>query len=433
MKILQVITLLVCAAAIGFAQSSDKNTQAAGQQTAAEQQSSSAASAVAAARAQVAAHPGNPEPYVSLAVALCQTAKETSDASYYAQADDMVNHALTLTPDNFEALKARVAIALGRHEFASARDLATGLNKRTPDDVSVYGYLVDANVALGDYDEAEQAAQWMLNLRPGNVPALVRAAELREVFGDPEGAIEVLRMILDSTSPADNETRGWALTQIARLDLDSGKLDAAESTLAQAMAIVPDSPDTLRNLARLRSTQLRHAAAVDLLRRADKTSAQPDTLYALAEEMESAGLKEEAQHAFAEFEREALARSRYPDNYNRELVFYFADHAHKPAEALGIAQLEIARRRDVLTLDAYAWALYGNQQYSDAWKNIDAALKVGIRQAPIFLHASQIALKVNRPADAERYQRMAAELSAAGSTEARMPASHQRPGEIAAK
>ena len=60
-------------------------------------------------------------------------------------------------------------------------ELAEQLNQRAPDDVVVYGFLVDANVELGNYDAAVDAAQWMLDLHPGNVPALTRAAYLREL------------------------------------------------------------------------------------------------------------------------------------------------------------------------------------------------------------------------------------------------------------
>ena len=77
---------------------------------------------------------------------------------------------------------------LGQHRFAAALDLATALNRRVPDDLMVYGLLTDANIELGRYYEAaEKSAQWMLDLRPGNIPALTRAAYLRELFGDVEG------------------------------------------------------------------------------------------------------------------------------------------------------------------------------------------------------------------------------------------------------
>ena len=39
----------------------------------------------------------------------------------------------------------------------------------------------------------------MLDLRPGNVPAVTRAAYLREMFGDVEGALELMAQALDAT------------------------------------------------------------------------------------------------------------------------------------------------------------------------------------------------------------------------------------------
>ena len=56
-------------------------------------------------------------------------------------------------------------LLLGKHEFAAALEEAKKLNQRTPDDVMVYGFLTDANVELGNYADAENAANWMMNLR----------------------------------------------------------------------------------------------------------------------------------------------------------------------------------------------------------------------------------------------------------------------------
>ena len=109
---------------------------------------------------------------------------------------------------------------------------AQKLNKKMPDDVMVWGFLTDANVELGNYKDAENAAQWMLNLRPGNLPALTRAAYLRELFGDPEGALELMQMALDSTPPSEVEDRAWITTQMAHLKLAEGKTEQAEESAA---------------------------------------------------------------------------------------------------------------------------------------------------------------------------------------------------------
>ena len=68
---------------------------------------------------------------------------------------------------------------------------------------------------------------------------------------------------------------------------------------------------------------------------------------------------------------------------------------------------------------AYAWALYANGQYSEARKQIETALAVGIRDAKMFGHAGEISLKAGDKPAAERYLRQAAELNSVGSDQAR--------------
>ena len=111
-----------------------------------------------------------------LAMALARRARETSDVTYYAQAEDALKKSLALAHANLDGEKVHVWLLLGKHEFPAALDAAKVLNKRVPDDVLIYGFLTDANAELGNYKDAETAAQWMLDLRPGNLPAMTRAA-----------------------------------------------------------------------------------------------------------------------------------------------------------------------------------------------------------------------------------------------------------------
>jgi predicted Zn-dependent protease len=136
---------------------------------------------IAWAEAAIKAHPDRSQPYNELAVGYVNRVRETADPSYYDQAETAVHKSLELTPGNLEGQKARVMILLGRGDFAGSLDLAKTLNKKTPDDVLLYGFIADAAIELGEYADAEQAVQWMLDLRPGNVPALLRGATLRRL------------------------------------------------------------------------------------------------------------------------------------------------------------------------------------------------------------------------------------------------------------
>lgn len=338
-------------------------------------------------------NPKNFDAYNRLALGLARRARETSDTVYYNKADEAIAHSLELSPDNFEALKMRIWVLLGKHEFQQARDQARLLNKQMPDDLQVYGFLTDANAELGNYKEAEEACQWMLDLRPGNIPAFTRAAYLRELFGDIEGAIELMSKAYERTPVVEIEDRAWTLTQLGHLELMAGRTGNAEQILQQALMLFPNYHYALANLARVRSSQNKHGEAADLLKRRYDAAPHPENLYALAEELEKAGRQSEAKAAYAEFEKRALKESAIWDNSNRELTFYYANHAQKPAEALRVAQLEISRRHDVYTLDAYAWALHVNNRHNEAADNMNRALEVGIKDPDVLARAAIIRAK----------------------------------------
>ncbi|MGD1022794.1 MAG: tetratricopeptide repeat protein [Candidatus Sulfotelmatobacter sp.] len=360
------------------------------------------------ARQAIAEKPLQSAGYNLLATALVRRAQETSDAGFYTQAEDAVKKSLELAPDSFDTEKIRVSILLGEHEYPVALEAAKALNKRVPDDVMVYGLLTDANVELGNYKDAEVSAQWMLNLRPGNLPALTRAARLRELFGDGEGALELLDLAYQSTPPTETGERAGILTQMGRLRSASGNTEVAERFFRQALTLSPNYPSALGNLAQVRIAQKRYAEAVVLLEQRYQSAPRAANLYDLAEALQLAGRDGEAKKAFGEFEEKALAESSGMNNSNRELIFYYADHAHRPAKAMEVAQREYAWRHDVYTLDAYAWALHVNGQDAEARKRIETALAVGVRDERLLSHARDITLSMRTIAGGPHLERSGA-------------------------
>ena len=364
-------SLLMCASAAG----------------AAGQTASPAERGIDAAQKAIASRPDRHESYTELARAFTRRARETADTVYYDRAEAAIRHALQLSPGNFEAQKMQAWVLLGKHEFAQALELARRLNREVPDDLLVYGFLTDANVELGNYEDAEKACQWMLDLRPGNIPAFTRAAYLRELFGDVEGAIELMRAAYQRTSPTEVEDRAWMLTQVAHLELVAGRVDQAEQMAHDALALFPDYHYALATLAKVHTARGKHADAAAALERRYRAAPHPENLFALAAALARAGRTDEANAAFATFEAAALRESAGWDNANRELIFYYANHAQKPADALRIAEKEIARRQDVYTLDAYAWALHVNQRGGDAREQMARALAVGVRDPEVLARA----------------------------------------------
>lgn len=343
------------------------------------------------AQEQITKHPDHAPNYSSLAMAYARRARETSDVAFYTKAEETLERAFKVDPDNFEAKKVQAWLLLGRHEFARALEAATALNKRVPDDVTVYGYMADANAELGSYTDAVKAAQWMLNLRPGNIAGLTRAAYLRELHGDLTGAFDLMHMAYDATPFQEAEDRAWLLTQIAHLQLISGNLPEAESYANGALGVFADYHYALGTLAQVRLAQNRSEEAVALLEKRYAAAPHAENLFALAEALDRAGRKEDAAKAFAEFEQKALKESTIADNANHELIAYYVDYAHNTAKGLEIAHAELARRHDAFTLDAYAWSLAATGDYATANEQMQKALAFGVKDPKVLRHASEIA------------------------------------------
>ncbi len=368
---------------------------------------------IEAARKVLQKQPNRCLAYNDLAMALLRRARETGDTSYFAQAQAAIENSLRIQPDNFEAGQAHVVLLLAEHRYREALDKARALNHRMPDAVLVWGYIEENDAALGDYDQAEEAAQWMMNLRPGNMSAFLCGAALREDWGDVEGALDFLGKALQQNPPLETEESAWILTRMARLESMAGRPEKAEPLLRQALATFPDYYLSLEELANVRMAEHSYAEAVELLKRRNRNFPSTRSRYLAARALESAGRQAEADRAYAEFEREGRSQIEQPDNANRELIYYYADRAHQPSEALRIARFEIERRHDVWTLDAYAWALYANGQIAEARRQIEKALAVGARDAALFYHAGTIEAAAGDRAAGIRYAQQSIELNPA--------------------
>jgi tetratricopeptide (TPR) repeat protein len=363
---------------------------------------------ITAARHQIKANPKDTQPYDELALASIRRARETANPVYYDDAKQAISTGLMFAPNDFQLEKAHVALLLGIYEFAQAQKEAAKLNRRTPDDVTTYGYLAEADIALGEYQDAEKAAQWMLNLLPNNVPGLLIGAELRDLYGDSEGALELLNQAYSETPPTENEELAWIANDIAEVQIRSGKLEAASQVLEQSEKNFPRYPYTLRNLVQVKLEQHKYPEAVALLRHQEALTPvalvpTAQLLYRLARAEELAGQAREATATYAKFEAVAKPLINEPANTNRDLVFFYADRAGDAPQALNVAQYEIGLRHDVWTLDAYAWALYKIGRYTEADVQMQQALAVGVRSAQLFAHAGDIALKLGKPVEAGQY------------------------------
>ena len=84
------------------------------------------------------------------------------------------------------------------------------------------------------------------------------------VLGDTEGALDWLTSVFKLTNATEVEERAWLLTHIARIRLETGKLELADQLLSQSLEIFSEYYFTLDALAETRSEEGKYGDAVDL-------------------------------------------------------------------------------------------------------------------------------------------------------------------------
>jgi tetratricopeptide (TPR) repeat protein len=327
--------------------------------------------------------PGSAAAWVALGRAWIQQARAASDPALHLNAGAAASRALALDPRAAAALAIRGAVELDAHRFDDARRTAEAALAIAPEDLVALGVLADALVELGRYEAADAAAARMMALKP-SLPAYARASWLRWLRGDTGPALEAIRRGIDA-APA-GEPRAWALVQAAQVFLQRGDAAGAEAGYALALEVHPGYPPALVGQGRAALARGDAKGAVAALDEAFRRAPHAETAWLLGEARRAAGDRAGADRADADVDR--LGRAAEP----RVLALFLATRGASPGEAVRLAEEERARRPDVYSDDALAWALHRAGRAGDAWAAADRALRLGTPDARLLFHAGAIRL-----------------------------------------
>jgi predicted Zn-dependent protease len=167
---------------------------------------STTASQIADLRTKLATKPDDPATLRDLGLALLQRVRETADPSLYAQAEQALDRARTLAPDDPLVLVGIGGLLLGKHRFAEALETAHAALALAPQLPAAKAVEVDALVELGRYDDATTAAGELIALRV-DLTSLARLSYLRELHGNLDGAVAAMRQAAASPGPRAGEHR----------------------------------------------------------------------------------------------------------------------------------------------------------------------------------------------------------------------------------
>ncbi len=346
-----------------------------------------------------------------LATAYIQKMRETTDFSYIDRAENLIGRVLGSEGNNYEALRLRSEIQLERHQFAQVAQLSRDMIRIAPDDSWNWGTLGDALMELGDYDNAAEAYQKMVTLKP-NLSSYNRASYYRFVMGDAVGAVAVMKQAIAAGS-ASAENTAWCLVDLGNLFFKTGQLDFAGQAYRAALATFRGYYPAYAGLGRLAAAQGNFPEAIEHYRRAQAAVPFPEYAAALADLFERTGRKADAgkqRDLIDVIDKMARAGN---EKTNRNLALVYADQDRKLDRSLELAQAELKVRGDVYTYDALAWALFKNGKYEEAGQAAAKALQWGTPEPAFYYHAGMIAKARGKKEEAVKHLQRALALNPA--------------------
>jgi tetratricopeptide (TPR) repeat protein len=340
---------------------------------------------------RIKANPQDAVSYTLLAEQYVRRARETGDASSYQRAEAALRKALQRIPNYGQANVSLASVYYAQHNFRPALELAQNVYEENP---GISGALVtigDAQMALGNYTEAE-AAYKELSEQSATPPVLARLAALEEATGDSQQALELMRRAAGEALQAGGTKEGvaWYVLRVGDLYFNMGQPKEAGRYYEAALRVFDHYHLALAGLGKVRAAQGEYDEAISYYQQAIGIIPQPDYLAALGDLYTLTGQPEQAQRQYSTVEYIGKLAELNQQIYNRQLANFYSDHDLHLQEALDLALTELDSRKDIYGYDAAAWAQYKNGNFQEAQSLMKEAMKFNTRDARLYYHAGMI-------------------------------------------
>jgi tetratricopeptide (TPR) repeat protein len=320
-------------------------------------------------------------------------ARVSFDAGFYKLAEQCAACMETRGSKGPDTLLLRAHALQSLHRFREAEVVArelVSLRERPFD----YGVLGDILIDRGKVREGAAAYQKMVDLRP-DLQSYARAAHVRWLTGDLEGAIELMKLATAASSPNDPEASAWAFTRLALYQLQRGATKQALESCDAALSLQSDYAPAIFARGRTLLAVNRPADALVDFQRVANLNPLPEYQWALADVLNLTGDPAQATELESQIDRST--------EDPRTLSLFLATRKHDVERAIRLAQQELTNRGDVFTHDALAWALAAAGRTTEAQRHANQALSEGTIDPRLFLHAGIIAALNNDNKQARRW------------------------------
>lgn len=312
---------------------------------------------------KVAANSGDVKSRLQIATIYMTEARITGQRGYYDPAIyKMLDAVLALDSKNFEAYIYKASVKMSQHQFAEGKLLAEKAKSINPDNAYVYGMLTDANVELGNYQDAISMSDKMQSLKP-SLEAYSRVSYLREIFGDYAGAKEAMKMALAAGIPG-SESGEWTRVALADLYLNTGELDSAEMQYKTSLEVRLDFPNAEIGIAKIEKARKNYDSAIAHTEAAIRIVSEAPYVSLLAElyllkgdKNKAAEINNDVVELLEKAEKEQ-SNSTSKHNGNKELATAYLN-ANKLDKAMEYAQNDLKLRPENIDAnELVAWIAY---------------------------------------------------------------------------
>ena len=349
--------------------------------------------------------PGDFIAYNNLADGYLRRARETGDVADYGRAEAAVGASLEelSAENNYTALTMQASLHNVKHEFEAARQAAERAIATRPDASYGHAVLGDAQLALGQYDQAFATYRDFVEDAPG-LTSFTRMAHIHELRGELDQADAAWQNALNTDGGRRPENTAWARVQYGHFLFTQGKLDDAAQQYESALESLPGYVHAIAGQARLAASHERYDEAIALYTTVVERQPVFEYVAALGDVYRAAGREADAQRQYALVAAIEQLYKANGINTDTEVALFLADHDLRLEDALNRAQAAYAARpASIAAADALAWALYKAGRHQEALVYSKEAVRLGTRDPLLLFRAGMINYRAGDPDLAHDY------------------------------
>ena len=335
--------------------------------------------------------PSQVKPRLQLAMIYLSEARITGEHPYYYPAIlKILDGVLAIDPKNFEATTFKSSVKMSQHQFAEARTLAQSARQINPDNAYVYGVLVDANVELGNYEEAVAMSDKMQVLKP-SLESYSRASYLREIYGDYPGSIAAMKLAVQAGLPG-SEPQCWSKNTLGHLFETTGQLDKAEQEYRSILAMRPSYAFALRGQAQVLKARKDYTQALTVLEKAAKIMPEFSFHEEMAQIYALQGDKDKAKSKYAEVVTMLGEDARSGHAVDLELCKLYTQTGQlDSAKVYGLKEYQ-KRPKNIDVNHALAWVYFKQNDLNKAHEHMQMAMRTGSKDPELLQQAAAVEL-----------------------------------------